>query len=188
MEECHDHLHESHNLPESWIMMFWERGCSSAWTLPNGARTNQLIQWGQTILTQAKCTWVLFYHSGTKASETDCNKTKLPFCIEKDSKMPFHQPLWKAKFGVCSFHCRTLHYGHSRPRKHWTWKLESQKPPKPMTALKQELSLLHSHTYTWAMPLRINQFKLKQKPVFTQQHWMGLYRYQRCSQWYLCDY
>lgn len=127
MEECHDHLRESHNLPERWIMVFWERGCSSAWTRPNGAGTNQLSQRGQTMQTQSNFTQELFYHRGTKASETDRNKTKLRFCIEDSKNKKFLQPLWKAKFGACSFHCRTLHHGHSRLREHWTWKPET--PP-----------------------------------------------------------
>lgn len=104
--------------------------------------------------------------------------------IEKDGKNPFLQPLWKAKYSACSFCCRILHYGHSRLREHWTWKPENHYPlPRTMTTLKQELWLLHSHTYTQAMPLHINQLKLKQKPGFTHQYQMGLYWYQKCSQW-----
>lgn len=180
MEECHDHLHESHSLPERWIMVFWEKGCSSVWTLPNGARTNQLRQRGQIIQDPGKIYPGIVWPQWNKALETDCNKTKLQFCVEEDRKKPFLQPHWKAKFSVCSFHCRTLHCGHSRPKEHWTWKSESQKLPQTRIALKQELSLLHSHTRTWATPLHINQFKLKQNPVFTHQHWMRFYWYQRC--------
>lgn len=66
MEEHRDHLHESHNLPDRWITMFWERDCSSAWTLPNRVRTNQLMKRGQTIQTQPKFTQGLFYHYGAR--------------------------------------------------------------------------------------------------------------------------
>lgn len=136
MEACHDHLHESHNLPEGWIMIFWERGCSSAWTLLNKERNNQLMQEGQTTNTQAKFIQDLFYHRGTKALETVCNKTKLQFCIEKDSKKAFSSAPLESQIQCLQLALQDSALWPFQARR--TLDLKARNPPEPHSCWRRE--------------------------------------------------